>query len=50
MPQVEEFKYLGILLTCDGRLEFEMDRWIGASSAVIRGAALVRYGEGAELE
>ena len=39
-PQTEEFKYLGILFTSDGRLEREMDRRIGASSAVMR--ALLR--------
>jgi len=34
--QVEEFKNLGILVKTDGRLEQEMDRWIGALSAVMR--------------
>ena len=36
VPQVEELEYLGILFTSDGKLEREMDRWIGASSAVMR--------------
>ena len=31
-----QFKYLGILFMSDGRLEREMDRQIGASSAVMR--------------
>ena len=34
--QVEEFKYLGILFTSDGRREREIDRRIGAASAVMR--------------
>ena len=36
LPQAEEFKYLGILFMSDGRLVGEMDRRIGASSAVMR--------------
>jgi len=36
LPQAEEFKYPGILFTSDGLLEGETDRWIGASSTVIR--------------
>ena len=36
LPQVEEFKYLGILFTSEGRMEREMDRRIGAASAVMR--------------
>ena len=40
LPQAEEFKYLGILFMSDGRLVGEMDRRIGASSAVMR--ALLR--------
>ncbi|TWW55930.1 hypothetical protein D4764_09G0009800 [Takifugu flavidus] len=36
LPQVEEFKYLGILFTSEGRMEREIDRWIGAASAVMR--------------
>ncbi|TWW80235.1 hypothetical protein D4764_01G0000500 [Takifugu flavidus] len=34
LPQVEEFKYLGIL--CEGRMEREIDRRIRAVSAVMR--------------
>jgi len=33
---VEEFKYLGTLFTSDGKWEQEMERQIGASSAVMR--------------
>ena len=29
LPQVEEFKYLGILFTSEGRMEHEIDRRIG---------------------
>ncbi|KAK0152855.1 LINE-1 reverse transcriptase [Merluccius polli] len=36
LPQVEEFKYLGVLFTSDGRMEREIDRWFGAASAVMR--------------
>jgi len=36
LPQAEEFKHLRILLMSDGRLERDMDRRIGASSAVMR--------------
>ncbi|TWW64942.1 hypothetical protein D4764_22G0005890 [Takifugu flavidus] len=36
LPQVEEFKYLGILFTSEGRMEREIDRRIGAVSAVMR--------------
>ncbi|KAK0137883.1 putative RNA-directed DNA polymerase from transposon X-element [Merluccius polli] len=36
LPQVEEFKYLGVLFTSEGRLEWEIDRRIGAASAVMR--------------
>ncbi|TWW75469.1 hypothetical protein D4764_13G0001310 [Takifugu flavidus] len=36
LPQVEEFKYLGVLFTSEGRMEQEIDRWIGAASAVMR--------------
>uniref|UniRef100_A0A8C6M0A0 Reverse transcriptase domain-containing protein n=1 Tax=Nothobranchius furzeri TaxID=105023 RepID=A0A8C6M0A0_NOTFU len=35
LPQVEEFKYLGVLFTSEGRLEREIDRRIGAASAVM---------------
>ncbi|KAI3374252.1 hypothetical protein L3Q82_005946 [Scortum barcoo] len=36
LPQVEEFKYLGILFTSEGKMECEIDRRIGAASAVMR--------------
>ena len=35
MPQVEEFKYLVVLFTSEGRMEREIDRWIGAVAAVM---------------
>ncbi|KAI3362718.1 hypothetical protein L3Q82_001783 [Scortum barcoo] len=34
LPQVEEFKYLGVLFTSEGKIEREIDRRIGAASAV----------------
>ncbi|KAI3374595.1 hypothetical protein L3Q82_021173 [Scortum barcoo] len=37
LPQVEEFKYLGVLFTSEGKIEREIDRRIGAASAVMRG-------------
>ncbi|TWW63631.1 hypothetical protein D4764_03G0006390 [Takifugu flavidus] len=36
LPQVEEFKYLRVLFTSEGRMEQEIDRRIGAASAVMR--------------
>ncbi|TWW75583.1 hypothetical protein D4764_13G0002450 [Takifugu flavidus] len=36
LPQVEEFKYLGVLFTSEGRMEQEIDRRISAASAVMR--------------
>ncbi|GAA6099878.1 uncharacterized protein LOC111191400, partial [Tachysurus ichikawai] len=36
LSQVEEFKYLGVLFTSEGRMERKIDRWIGGSSAVMR--------------
>ncbi len=36
LPQVEELKYLGVLFMREGRMEREIDRWIGAASAVMR--------------
>ncbi|TWW62709.1 hypothetical protein D4764_04G0013560 [Takifugu flavidus] len=36
LPQVEEFKYLGVLFTSEGRMEQEIDRRIGAASAIMR--------------
>ncbi|KAK3571151.1 hypothetical protein QTP86_003367 [Hemibagrus guttatus] len=35
-PQVEEFKYLGVLFTSEGRMDCEIDRRIGAAAAVMR--------------
>ncbi len=32
---MDEFNYLGVLFTSEGRLEWEIDRWIGATSAVM---------------
>ncbi|XP_061735811.1 si:dkey-100n23.5 isoform X4 [Nerophis ophidion] len=36
LPQVEEFKYLGVLFTSEGRVDREIDRRIGAASSVMR--------------
>ncbi|KAK3507907.1 hypothetical protein QTP70_002569 [Hemibagrus guttatus] len=36
LPQVEEFKYLGVLFTSEGRMDREIDRRIGATAAVMR--------------
>ncbi|TWW64209.1 hypothetical protein D4764_03G0012170 [Takifugu flavidus] len=36
LPQVEDFKYLGVLFTSEGRMEREIDRRIGAASTVMR--------------
>ncbi|KAK3515128.1 hypothetical protein QTP70_007237 [Hemibagrus guttatus] len=36
LPQVEEFKYLGVLFTNEGRMDREIDRRIGAAAAVMR--------------
>ena len=36
LPQVEEFRYLGILFTSEGRMEREIDKRIGEASAVMR--------------
>ncbi|KAK3548003.1 hypothetical protein QTP70_001912 [Hemibagrus guttatus] len=36
LPQVEEFKYLGVLFTSEGRMGREIDRRIGAAAAVMR--------------
>ena len=33
---MEEFKYLGVLFTSDGRIEQEINRRIGAASAVVQ--------------
>ncbi len=34
--QVEEFRYFGVLFMSEGKMKREMDRWIGAASAVMR--------------
>ncbi|KAK3517355.1 hypothetical protein QTP70_004696 [Hemibagrus guttatus] len=36
LPRVEEFKYLGVLFTSEGRMDREIDRRIGAAAAVMR--------------
>ncbi|KAK3525208.1 hypothetical protein QTP86_023239 [Hemibagrus guttatus] len=36
LPQVEEFKYLGVLFTSEGRMDREIDRQIGAAAVVMR--------------
>ncbi|KAK3549447.1 hypothetical protein QTP86_001448 [Hemibagrus guttatus] len=36
LPQVEEFKYLGVLFPSEGRMDREIDRWIGAAAAVMQ--------------
>ncbi|KAK3532712.1 hypothetical protein QTP86_028082, partial [Hemibagrus guttatus] len=36
LPQVEEFKYLGVLFTSEGRMDHEIDSWIGAAAAVMQ--------------
>lgn len=33
---MKQLKYLGVLFTTDGKLEHEMDRGIGAASAVMQ--------------
>ncbi|TWW61046.1 hypothetical protein D4764_05G0011360 [Takifugu flavidus] len=42
LPQVEEFKYLGVLFTSEGRMEREIDRRIGAASAVMHRSVVVK--------
>ncbi|KAK3517289.1 hypothetical protein QTP70_002930 [Hemibagrus guttatus] len=36
LPQVEEFKYLGVLFMSEGRMDREFDRRIGAAAIVMR--------------
>ena len=36
MPYVEEFKYLRVLFTSEGRVKLEVNRQIGATSAVMQ--------------
>ena len=33
---MEKFKYLGVLFTSEGKMELEVDRWIGAASALMQ--------------
>ena len=35
LPHVEEFKYLWVLFTSEGRMERIIDRWIGAAATVM---------------
>ncbi|KAI3365879.1 hypothetical protein L3Q82_000865 [Scortum barcoo] len=49
LPQVEEFKYLGVLFTSEGKMEREIDRRIGAASCSYAVGVPDRRGEeGAE--
>ncbi len=49
LPQVEEFKYLGVLLASEGRMEHEIERWIGAAEMLYNRNVPVCCGkEGAE--
>uniref|UniRef100_A0A3B3S8K7 Reverse transcriptase domain-containing protein n=1 Tax=Paramormyrops kingsleyae TaxID=1676925 RepID=A0A3B3S8K7_9TELE len=41
LPQVEEFKYLGVLFTCEGRQDRELDKRIRAASTILQ--ALNRF-------
>ena len=36
LPQGKEFKYLGVLLMSEGKMEREMDRQIGAALALLQ--------------
>ncbi|KAK3553016.1 hypothetical protein QTP86_031158, partial [Hemibagrus guttatus] len=36
LPQVEEFKYLGVLFTSEGRMDRDIDRRVDAAAAVMR--------------
>ena len=36
IPQVEEFKYFGVLFRSEGRMEREIEGRIGAAAAVLR--------------
>ena len=46
LPQVKEFKYLKVLFTSEGKMEWEIDMQIGAASAVMRTLPRVGRGEG----
>lgn len=39
-PHVKELKYLGVLLTSEGKVHFEINRWIGVVSAVMEALCL----------
>ena len=36
LPQVKEFKYLGVLFSCQGTMKREMGRRIGVAGAVLQ--------------
>ena len=36
LPQVEDFKYLGVMFTTGGRIEQKIDKWINMASAVMQ--------------
>ena len=36
LPQVKELKYLLVLVTSEGKMEREMDRWVSATSKVMQ--------------
>ncbi|KAK3512666.1 hypothetical protein QTP70_020883 [Hemibagrus guttatus] len=42
LPQVEEFKYLRVLFTSEGRMDREIDRWISAAAAVMYWSVVVK--------
>ncbi|KAI3364645.1 hypothetical protein L3Q82_011429 [Scortum barcoo] len=42
LPQVEEFKYLGVLFTSEGKIEREIDRRIGAASHAVMRTVVVK--------
>ncbi|KAK0153876.1 hypothetical protein N1851_004048 [Merluccius polli] len=43
LPQVKEFKYLGILFTSEGKMECEMDRRIGSDAGIVPDCCVKRY-------
>ena len=45
LPQVEEFKCLGVLFKSGARIGEKINRQIGASSVVMESYLLGRYGE-----
>lgn len=47
LPQLEEFKHLGFLLMNYGKMEWAIDRWIGAQAAVSH--VPVCHGENSQL-